>query len=179
MSLKDIVWNMIPIPGRLTSAAVEKVVCGADEVYDDSLDKRQSELNAQFKAITDQMVIAINGGTVEIANTPESVTPGSGAIPTANAIAQLLNGLASVYMRGTSSVVSIDGSLTVSEVDVEEGTQKSFIYQNDSDLEVTVNILNTHFRTPDGENISIAIPAGGYGEASFLNISGTVYARGC
>lgn len=35
----------VRIPGRMTSAAVEKQVCGADEVMDDELQKRQSELN--------------------------------------------------------------------------------------------------------------------------------------
>lgn len=35
----------VKIPGRMTSAAVERQVCGADEVMDDELQKRQSELN--------------------------------------------------------------------------------------------------------------------------------------
>ena len=37
---------MVQIPGRLTSIATERVVSGADEVFDDSLQKRQSEINA-------------------------------------------------------------------------------------------------------------------------------------
>ena len=36
------------IPGRLHSATMEGITTGTDEVMDDALQKRQSELNAQF-----------------------------------------------------------------------------------------------------------------------------------
>ena len=48
MSLIDWIDKLVQIPGRLTSVAVERVVCGAYEVYDDILEKRQSELNSQI-----------------------------------------------------------------------------------------------------------------------------------
>jgi hypothetical protein len=40
--------KMVIIPGRLHSATMEGITTGADEVMDDALQKRQSELNAQF-----------------------------------------------------------------------------------------------------------------------------------
>lgn len=180
--MKDILWNMTQIPGRLTSAAVERVVAGADEIYDDTLDKRQSELNAEFKAITDQMRISINGGTAEIANTPESIAPGSGAIPTANAIALLIAQLQPVagdYLKGTMSVVEVAEDMTVAEADVAEGSQLGIIYRNTASGTVRVTIPATTFATPDGVSIVMEIPADGYGEASYLKLNDTIYARGC
>ena len=40
--------KMVIIPGRLHSVTKEGITTGADEVMDDVLQKRQSELNAQF-----------------------------------------------------------------------------------------------------------------------------------
>ena len=40
--------KMVIIPGRLHSATTEGITTGASEVMDDVLQKRQSELNAQF-----------------------------------------------------------------------------------------------------------------------------------
>lgn len=40
--------KMVIIPGRLHSVTMEGITTGADEVMDDALQKRQSELNAQF-----------------------------------------------------------------------------------------------------------------------------------
>ena len=40
--------KMVIFPGRLHSVTTEGIITGADEVMDDALQKRQSELNAQF-----------------------------------------------------------------------------------------------------------------------------------
>lgn len=40
--------KMVIIPGRLHSVTMEGITTGANEVMDDALQKRQSELNAQF-----------------------------------------------------------------------------------------------------------------------------------
>lgn len=40
--------KMVFIPGRLHSVTMEGITTGADEVMDDALHKKQSELNAQF-----------------------------------------------------------------------------------------------------------------------------------
>lgn len=174
MSLIDWINKLVQIPGRLTSVAIEKVVCGAYEVFDDTLEKRQSELNARFKAITDQEQIAIDGGTATIAGGPEDIVVGSGAIPTANAVALYYAG----FLRGTSEVVELSEDITFDE-EVAWGEQKTIIYTNDTLEEITVTVPNDDYRTPDGEAISIPVPAGGYGEVSIMNIGGTIFARGC
>lgn len=174
MSLIDWINKLVQIPGRLTSVAIEKVVCGTDEVYDDALKKRQSELNARFKAVTDQEQIAIDGGTATIAGGKEDIVSGSGAITTANAVA----GFCAGFMRGSSETVELSEDVTFSGT-VAVGEQKTVIYLNDTEDELTVTVPNNPYRTPDGEIISIVVPAGGYGEVSILNIGGTVFARGC
>ena len=43
--------QLIPIPGRLHSLAPEGHVAGADEIYDDDLQKSQSDINADVKVM--------------------------------------------------------------------------------------------------------------------------------
>lgn len=174
MSILDWLRKSAEVPSRLTCIAIDKILCGAYEVYDDDLGKRQSELNAQFKAITDQEQIAIDGGTATIASSPEDIVSGSGSIVTANAAA----GYCADFMRGTSSVVELETNMTVADT-VAVGYQKSIMYTNDTDEELTVTVPGSSYRTPDGEDIVIPVPAGGYGEVSLLNVGGTIFARGC
>ena len=165
---------LIHIPGRMTSAASEKVVCGADEVYDDTLKDRQSTLNAQFKAITDQMQVSINGDSVELANSPEDIVAGSGKMPTANAIA----GYCTRFLMGISEVVELQESVTLSD-SVGEGVQKTIIFLNGTQEEVVVTVPSSVYSTPDGNSFVITVPARGYGELNLLNVGGTIFARGC
>lgn len=174
MGVIDWINKLVQIPGRLTSIAVEHIVCGADEVYDDDLQMRQSEFNAAAKAVLDQEQIALDGGQAEIAAFPEEIVSGSGKIPTANAVA----GYCAAFLKGGSVTVALTDDITFSDT-VDAGVQKTIIYLNDTSAEHTVTVPNTGYRTPDGEIIAIPVPAGGYGEVSILNIGGTVFARGC
>lgn len=174
MSLIDWIGKLAQIPARLTSVTTEHVVCGADEVYDDTLDRRQSDLNARFKAITDQQQIAIDGGTATIAGDPEDIVVGSGAIPTANAIALYY----AEFLKGTNKTVELTEDITFDE-EVSIGEQKTVIYLNDTNDMLAVTVPNNGYRTPDGEAIIIEIPSGGYGEVNIINIDGTIFARGC
>lgn len=70
----------------------------------------------------------------------------------------------------TSSSCSITGSSN-------NGKAETIIYQNNSGSDVTVTVPTT-YETPDGEEIELTCVAGGYCEVSYLNISGTIYARG-
>jgi hypothetical protein len=36
----------------------------------------------------------------------------------------------------------------------------------------------TTYKTPDGAAIEITVPDGGYCEVSYVNVNGTIYARG-
>ena len=174
MSIFNWIGKLAEIPARLTAVTIEKIVCGAYEVYDDALGKRQSELNARFKAITDQEQIAIDGGTATIAGGQEDIVSGSGAITTANAVASYC----AAFMKGSSETVGLSGDITFSDT-VALGAQKTIIYLNDTNVEHTVIVPNNPYRTPDGEILSIVVPSGGYGEVSIINIGGIVFARGC
>lgn len=72
--------------------------------------------------------------------------------------------------RNTSSLSTIPGSINA-------GKAQTLIYFNESESDYIVTIPTTYI-TPDGEPIELTCPAGGYREVSFLNIDGTIYARG-
>ena len=70
----------------------------------------------------------------------------------------------------TSSSCSITGSSNA-------GKAQTIIYVNNGSADYTVTVPTT-YKTPDGAAIELTCPVGGYCEVSYLNISGTIYARG-
>ena len=70
----------------------------------------------------------------------------------------------------TSSSCSITGSGNA-------GKAQTIIYVNGGSSDVTVTVPTT-YSTPNGEAIELTCPVGGYCEVSYLNIGGTIYARG-
>ena len=81
-------------------------------------------------------------------------------------------------LKGERKVVNVSSSSTKSE-SPEAGQEIDVIYANTSSASVTVTIAaGSTVKTPNGQNITITIPVGGYGEASFINIGGIIYARG-
>lgn len=77
-----------------------------------------------------------------------------------------------------SKVVNVSASGTKSESPA-QGQEISVIYVNTASSAVTVTIAASNtVKTPTGQNITFTIPVGGYGEANFSNIGGTVYVRG-
>ena len=70
----------------------------------------------------------------------------------------------------TSSTCSITGSGNA-------GKAQTIIYTNSGSTDYTVTVPTT-YKTPDGEAIELTCKAGGYCEVSYLNIGGTIYARG-
>lgn len=120
---------MVIIPGRLHSVTMEGITTGADEVMDDALQKRQSELNQKM-------------------------------------------------IRGEQKVVRINQDTTATE-SPQSGEQIDVVYINTSQTEVTVSIAaGGNVLTPNGASISITIPAGGYGEANWMNNGGTIFVTG-
>lgn len=57
------------------------------------------------------------------------------------------------------------------------GKMETIVYTNSSGSSKTVTIPNT-YSTPSGAAIVLTVPDGGYCEVNYLNISGTIYARG-
>ena len=70
----------------------------------------------------------------------------------------------------TSSSCSITGSGNA-------GKAQTIIYTNSGSSDVTVTVPTT-YKTPDGKAIQLTCPKNGYCEVSYLNIGGTIYARG-
>lgn len=70
----------------------------------------------------------------------------------------------------TSSSCSITGSSN-------DGKSQTIIYTNSTSSDLTV-IVPTDYTTPDGQAIELTCKAGGYCEVNYLNIGGTIYARG-
>lgn len=82
------------------------------------------------------------------------------------------------YIKGISIKTDISEDTTVSD-DVSLGEQKTIVYINNTQNEITITVPNSLYKTPDGNILHIIVPSGGYGEVSLLNIEGTIFARGC
>ena len=70
----------------------------------------------------------------------------------------------------TSSSCSITGSSN-------SGKMQTIVYTNNSGSSKVVTVPTT-YKTPDGAAIELEVPNGGYCEVNYLNIGGTIYARG-
>ena len=76
----------------------------------------------------------------------------------------------SAITSDTSSACSITGAGNA-------GKSQTIIYTNSSGADLTVTVPTT-YTTPDGAAIELTCPNGGYCEVNYLNIGGTIYARG-
>lgn len=76
----------------------------------------------------------------------------------------------SAISSNTSSTCSITGSSNAGKI-------QTIIYTNSTSSELTVTVPTT-YTTPDGAAIELTCPGGGYCEVSYLNVGGTIYARG-
>ena len=70
----------------------------------------------------------------------------------------------------TSSVCGITGAGN-------SGKTETIIYTNSGSSDLTVTVPTT-YATPDGEAIELTCVSGGYCEVNYLNVGGTIYARG-
>jgi len=70
----------------------------------------------------------------------------------------------------TSSSCSITGAGN-------SGKSETIIYTNSGSSDLTVTVPTT-YQTPDGQAIELICKAGGYCEVNYININGTIYARG-
>jgi hypothetical protein len=81
----------------------------------------------------------------------------------------------------TSSVIATTAANTNATCSItgasNAGKVQTIVYTNSSGSDRTVTISTT-YKTPTGAAMEIVCPAGGYCEVSFINIGGTVYARG-
>jgi hypothetical protein len=71
----------------------------------------------------------------------------------------------------TSSVCGITGTGN-------SGKTETIIYTNSGSSDLTVTVPTTNIQTPDGEPIELTCASGCYCEVNYININGTIYARG-
>ena len=88
--------------------------------------------------------------------------------------------IASEVMSISTVAISANTSSTCSIIGlVNAGKAQTIIYTNSGSSDYTVTVpTNEAIITPDGAAIELTCPAGGYCEVSYLNIGGTIYARG-
>lgn len=80
--------------------------------------------------------------------------------------------------HGSSKVIEVTENVIVEET-VDIGTQLDIIYLNVTEQEKTVTVVvSDTYKTPDGLNIELLVPPGGYGEINILNIDGIMFVRG-
>lgn len=82
------------------------------------------------------------------------------------------------------SAVTVSGNLTnvtcpsTIEGATKSGAQANVIYiNNGTSSDYTISVTTT-YKTPDGKQINLTCPKGGYSEINYLNVGGTIYARG-
>lgn len=91
-----------------------------------------------------------------------------------NYIPSKMSDVASISVVAVTADTSSSCSITGSGND---GKSQTIIYTNSSGSDKTVTVPTT-YKTPDGAAIELTCPNGGYCEVNYLNISGTIYARG-
>jgi len=83
----------------------------------------------------------------------------------------------SATLKGSYKVVSVSADATVTESPA-SGTEVDVIYTNNTASAIYLTISSQAYRTPTGGDIVLTVPAGGYAEANYSNIAGTIYVRG-
>ena len=115
---------MTQAPGRLHSVASGNVLVGAEEVFDDDLELRQSELNelvygsgpTSMKSRLESIDAAfqVNGEDAVITTDPQEVVTGGGKVPTTNAVAGAITAkMAHQIPQSETRVAILPGHLNV------------------------------------------------------------------
>lgn len=118
-----------------------------------------------------------SSGVSQILNKPSSL-PASDVYAWAKAATKPAYSLSEV--GATASVVAITTN-TSSSCSItggsNDGKTQTIIYTNSTASDLTVTVPTT-YETPDGQAIELTCVAGGYSEVNYINVNGTIYARG-
>ena len=79
--------------------------------------------------------------------------------------------------RFTARVVNVSSNLSNQTTNIIDGQEETVLYKNTGNAEYTITISST-YSSPDGQQLSLTCPVGGYCEVSYLNIGNTIYVRG-
>lgn len=84
----------------------------------------------------------------------------------------------SSVLLGSIKTVTVNNNINSFAVDsIPSNTQQHTIFVNGGSQEYTVTIPTT-YKTPDGNDIVLTVPVGGFAEANFMKIGSIIYARG-
>lgn len=87
--------------------------------------------------------------------------------------------LADVQASMSVVTISVDTSSVCGITGVgNSGKTETIIYTNSGSSDLTVTVPTTNIQTPAGEPIELTCHGGGYCEVNYININGTIYARG-
>lgn len=98
--------NLIPIPGRLHSVATEGHVAGANEIYDDTLQKNQATINSELIAAVG------TGGSVD-----SRIAAAINALDATKSQTAGADGLALSIVEENGKITSISGSIAANTYD--------------------------------------------------------------
>lgn len=115
----------------------------------------------------------ITGGTIAIAR-----------IPTGTSSTQVSRGdhthsgyLTSTTIQTSAVTITSNQNNQSNPFSLNNGQQGTVVYYNNSSSSHTVPFASSGVKWPDNSAPTITIPAYGYCEVNYFNISGTVYAR--
>lgn len=83
--------------------------------------------------------------------------------------------VSAVTVSSDLSNVTCPDSITGSS---KSGAQAIVIYENGGTTTDYTITVSTNYKSPDGSQISITCAKGGYCEVNYINVNGTIYARG-
>ena len=85
------------------------------------------------------------------------------------------------YKKSYASVVSVSANtnnVTCPSTLSSDGEECTVLYVNSGTTADYTVTISTDYTTPDGEQLSLTCPKGGYCEVNYLKIGNTIYARG-
>ena len=149
--------DILNIAGRVHSISEEEVVTTTDEILDDSQNKKQSEINTDVVANSDDVAnlknrmravealgeISVGGGDVQIANTAADIEAGSGKVPTVNAIDGALQGIGFFECTTVAGTAAKTISATGYALRSGGSIKVKMTYKNTAASSVTLNINST------------------------------------
>jgi len=154
----------INIAGKLHAVTSDHIVVSTDEVFDDNKGKKQNQLNTEMQssisaeieraagveaglsdrleAIEELAEISIEGGTLELATSSSDITSGSGKVPTANAVNEVLQGIGYFECSTDANIAAKTIAATGYSLRVGGNIRIKMTNANTADA-VTLNINNT------------------------------------
>ena len=156
--------NKIDIPGTLHSTATGNVVVETNEVFDTNKGKKQNQLNTEMQGSIDAEIeraagaeaglsnrleaveelaeISVEGGTLELATSSSDITSGSGKVPTANAVNEVLQGIG--YFECSTAAAEAAKTIAATGYSLRAGGNIRIKMTNANTADaVTLNINNT------------------------------------